>query len=62
MLIGEEPQSIKDMKDTAKKEADEAEKVILNNLVKAEKKNKIEVRYNSVLESIKKQLIQVYLL
>ena len=52
MLIDEEHKSIKYFRDTAKKDADEVEKVRLSELVKEEMKNKIKVRYNSLLYDI----------
>ena len=44
---------IKDLRETVKKDAEEAKKLKLDEHVKTKKKSKMEDRYNSVLDTIK---------
>ena len=52
-LIADKYKAMRISKDTAKIEAEKAEKTRVSDLIKAEKKNKMEVRYKYVSQSVK---------
>ena len=52
-LIADEYEAMRITKDTAKLEAEKAEKTRESDLIKVEKKNKMEVQYKYIIQSVK---------